>query len=164
MIPLIRLETTFCRPKPRPRPTAPENTASAVKSMPTPCSATRNATVSRVIFKSLPRSTWTEGVRSLQSLMCRSRKPDSARAPHSRTAREITPSITSKAEMRSSPSLMARESSSATVGSSSSVMLRAATVQTMTAMALLITALRIREVVARITTQAVARLRAIPRR
>jgi hypothetical protein len=59
---------------------------------------------------------------------------------------------------------MARESSSATVGSSSSVMLRAATVQTMIAMALAITLLRISEVVARITTQAVARLRAMPRR
>ncbi len=160
MMPLIRLETTFCRPKPRPRPTAPENTASAVRSMPTLWRASRKATVSRVIFSSLPSSTWTDGVRSCHALMRRSRRLESASAPHSSTASEITPSITSSAETRRVPRVMASESSTATVGSSSSVMLSAATVQAMIAIALLITTLRISDALARITTQAVTKLSA----
>ena len=34
MMPLTKFDTIFCRPKPRPTPIAPENNASAERSMP----------------------------------------------------------------------------------------------------------------------------------
>ncbi len=63
MMPLIRLDTSFCRPKPMPTPIAPVNTAKAVRSMPMLFNAMTNATTTSVDFNSLPISTWIEGVR-----------------------------------------------------------------------------------------------------
>ena len=64
MTPEMKFETTFCRPKPMPTPTAPESTVRAVRSMPTLWMATRTARKMRVILSTFPRSTLSEGVSS----------------------------------------------------------------------------------------------------
>ncbi|MCC2665638.1 MAG: hypothetical protein K0S35_3560, partial [Geminicoccaceae bacterium] len=46
-----------------PTPTAPLNTANAVRSIPTLPSAATTAIVTSTILRSLVNSTWTEGVR-----------------------------------------------------------------------------------------------------
>ena len=61
---LTRFDTIFCRPKPMPTPTAPENKASAEKSMPTELSTTSTAKVIRAMRMSFPSRTWIDGVRS----------------------------------------------------------------------------------------------------
>jgi hypothetical protein len=57
MMPLTRLDTIFCRPKPTPTPTAPENTASAEMSMPTALSTImmpRPIRVQRITWRPAP--------------------------------------------------------------------------------------------------------------
>ena len=64
MMPLIRLETIFCRPKPRPTPMAPENSASAERSIPTELMTMMIASTINVMRISLPSRTLIVGVRS----------------------------------------------------------------------------------------------------
>ncbi len=63
-MPLTRLETIFCRPKPKPTPIAPENSASTDRSMPIDDSTTTTASVISAMRTSLLMSTWIDGVRS----------------------------------------------------------------------------------------------------
>src|SRR5437773_1160367 len=60
MMPLTKFETIFCRPKPSPTPTAPLNTAKAVRSMPTVLRPITIASVTSTIFTRLPASACTD--------------------------------------------------------------------------------------------------------
>ena len=133
MIPLTRLDTIFCRPKPRPTPTAPEKKASAEKSMPTVDSA---ITIAKVISSrriSLPISTWIEGVRSVVLRTRRSRKSLDALAAHSVSISSTVVLISSSGVTRRPPITTPIESSAAMVGPSRPRMLSAASVQAETA-------------------------------
>ena len=82
MMPLTRLDTIFCKPKPRPTPTAPEKNASAERSMPTVESTIRIAKVISSRRINLPISTWIDGVKSALLRTRRSRKSLAAFAAH----------------------------------------------------------------------------------
>ena len=62
MIPLTKFDTIFCRPKPRPTPTAPLKTAKAVRSMSTALRPISSATEISAILVRLPVSARTEGL------------------------------------------------------------------------------------------------------
>ena len=102
-MPLTRLDTIFCRPKPRPTPTAPEKKASAEKSMPTVDSAIRIAKVISSRRISLPISTWIDGVRSAMPRTRLSRKSLAAFAAHSVSSSSTVVLITSSGETRKPP-------------------------------------------------------------
>ena len=133
MIPLTRLETIFCRPKPRPTPTAPEKNASAEKSMPTVESAIKIAKVISTRRISLPISTWIDGVRSAVLRTRRSRKSLAAFAAHSVSISSTDVLITSSGVTRRPPITNPIESSAVMVGCSRPRMLSAAIVQADTA-------------------------------
>ena len=69
MMPEMKLATIFCRPIPIPTPTAPENTASAERLMPTAPRAIATATTISPIRIILTSSTWIDGVRSAERLI-----------------------------------------------------------------------------------------------
>src|SRR5260221_451547 len=69
MMPEMKLATIFCRPIPIPTPTAPENTASADKLMPTALSAMMTASTIRPIRIIFTSSTWIDGVKSVERVM-----------------------------------------------------------------------------------------------
>ena len=81
MTPDTRFDTTFCRPKPMPTPTAPENTASPVRSSPMARSPITTASVNRVICSSLATSTRIVGDRSALSASLRVTIAVISRAP-----------------------------------------------------------------------------------
>ena len=56
-MPLTRFDTIFCKPKPRPTPTAPENSASTERSMPIELRTMMTVSVISEMRISLPIST-----------------------------------------------------------------------------------------------------------
>ncbi len=117
-MPEMKFDTIVCMPKPRPRPSAPENTVSAVTSTPTAESEARIATATKAMRASLPTSTCSDGVRSLERLTRRSMPSLSRRDSQSRTTSIARPLTSDRSEMRAGPSVIARASSSAASGSS----------------------------------------------
>ena len=69
MMPLMKLATIFCNPKPMPTPAAPEKIASAERLMPTALMTTATAKIIRPSRIILTSSTWIEGVRSLDRVI-----------------------------------------------------------------------------------------------
>ena len=124
----MKLATIFCRPIPIPTPTAPENTASAERLMPTALSA-MIAKAIRPIRIILTSSTWIDGVRSADRLIRLSEKLLAMLVSHSATISSAPSLIRSSGVSRKPPSTIATESSSSSVGSSWPMMLSAATSQ-----------------------------------
>ena len=110
MIPEMKFETTFCRPKPIPTPTAPENTVKAVRSMPMPDIAATTATTMKVIFRSFPIRTRRDGVSSSERWIRLSRKLPSDTASHRVTLSSTRALSTRSAEIRVLPSSKAMPS------------------------------------------------------
>ena len=129
MMPLMKLATIFCRPIPMPTPTAPENTASAERLMPTAPSAITIATTISPIRIILTSSTWIDGVRSLDGLIRLSAKLLAMLVSQSATTSSTPSLITSSGVSRRPPSTIETESSASTAGSSWPMMLSAATSQ-----------------------------------
>ena len=93
MMPLMKLATIFCRPKPMPTPAAPENTVSAERLMPTAPSAIAIANTIKPIRITLTSSTCTDGVRSPERAIWLSAKLlatlEKPQAPPARHHREL---------------------------------------------------------------------------
>ena len=68
-MPLMKLATIFCKPKPMPTPAAPEKIASAERLMPAALSTTATANTISASRITLISSTWIDGVRSAERLM-----------------------------------------------------------------------------------------------
>ena len=86
MIPAIRLPNVFCRPKPTARPSAPEKTASAVRSMPARSMPTKKAMAMIAIAASFWASSCWVGSSPWSSLDRLAGEPD--REAHQRVERE----------------------------------------------------------------------------
>ena len=124
-MPAIRLPKVFCRPKPIARPKAPENTASAVRSIPSR---------SIPMKKAIPQTTMVRILRP--SSCCASSKPVKRRSSdcsalvvtQARTSTKATiasTTSTSQTERRKSPTLIA--SASSVLRKSPAISLRAET-------------------------------------
>ena len=64
-MPLIKLATIFCKPKPMPTPAAPEKIASTERLMPTALMTIATENIIRASRIILTSRTWIDGVRSL---------------------------------------------------------------------------------------------------
>ena len=131
--PLKRLAIDFCKPSPIPIPTAPLNTAKAVRSIPTLEIATTTAIMINENLISLLIRTLTEGVISVDFLICCSMNCEINIANHRRTTSIKIPSITVNADILNSPRVSPMLSSTSVTGSIRFKILSAATVQTTTA-------------------------------
>ena len=103
----MKLATIFCRPMPIPTPTAPENTASADRLMPTALTAMMTAIAISPIRIILTSSTWIDGVRSVERLMRLSAKLLAMLVSHSATTSSAPSLISTSGVSRSPPSTIA---------------------------------------------------------
>src|SRR5882672_10812460 len=127
MMPLMKLATIFCKPKPIPTPAAPEKIASAERLMPTALMTTATANIIRASRIILTSSTWIDGVRSPDRVIRLSTKLLAMLVNHSATTRSTPSLISNSGVSRSPPSTTETESSASMVGSSCPSMLSAAT-------------------------------------
>ena len=110
MMPAIRLPKVFCRPKPIAKPNAPENTASAVKSMPRMSTPTKNAALQIrmvLIFSASRLCDWSKEVKR-RSSMAHSRTANHAAAMTA--AKSPIATIASHSESRMLPTSIAKAS------------------------------------------------------
>ena len=137
-----------------PTPTAPENTASAERSMPTAPSAMTIAMARSPMRMILTSSTCTDGVRSVVELIRLSAKLLAMLVAHSAMSSSAPALITSSGVSRRPPSTIAKESSRSIVASSWPRMESAATNHAVIDTSLTMKALRSTEVTSRIASQA----------
>ena len=156
----MKLATIFCRPMPIPTPTAPENTASAERLMPTALKAIATATTISPIRIILTSSTWIDGVRSAERLIRLSTKLLAMLVSHSASSSSAPSLISNSGVSLRSPSTIETESSASMAGWSWPRMLKAATSHADSDTSRTIKALRITEVTSRIISHAKARLAA----
>ena len=103
MKPLMKLLVMRCRPKPMPTPSAPPNTASVVRSIPTASMATKKASAIRIDLLNLPKATCSDGVMCGMRRMRRSITPEIQKASVSNSAISATSLIVASSEMRELP-------------------------------------------------------------
>ena len=109
MMPLMKLATIFCRPKPIPTPAAPEKIASADRLMPTAlitAATAKTISASRIILTS---STWIDGVRSADRVIRLSTKLAAMLVSHSASTSSTPSLISSNGVSRSPPSTIETE-------------------------------------------------------
>ncbi len=160
MMPLMKLATIFCRPKPMPTPAAPEKIASAERLMPTALMTTaiaKTIKASRIILIS---STWIDGVRSPDRVIRLSAKLLAILVSHSATTKSTPSLIRSSGVSRRPPSTIETESSASMVGPSCPRMLKAATSHADSDTRRTIKVLRMTDVTRRMISHANARLAA----
>lgn len=161
MMPLIRFEMTFCRPKPTPSPTAPEKTVNAVRSMPILSKAANMATMIKATRTVLLNRTRADGEMAALpsrrlSIICAA-----SLAIHNSDASTRPALITPTTDTLAEPTFRAMLSRVAMVGSSRPIRFSAATLQAVTASSFDKAGSLTAPESSRITTQAVSRLTAL---
>ena len=129
MMPLTKFETIFCRPKPRPTPIAPLNTANAVRSMPTVLSPISSASDTSTILQQVAGQRLHRRAEPRELLDPAAEQPGQASATHNSTAISSTALMTISSDSRTVPMVRAALSSTLMVGANSPVMSSAATIQ-----------------------------------